>query len=99
MCWQNSPTSNGGRRVLGDLTISGSKYAGDLYGSGAFKFDAGKRMMRFTGGGFDQSKNGEEWVGIFYNKGDQFVGEEGHAYATMFIVYKLTDWEAGKTGW
>ena len=101
ICWQNSPHNLGGRRPLGDMTVIGNSYGGDLYGKGSYSFDPSTKMVRFDGGGFDQRKNGDEWIGFFYKKGEEFLdGSEGKAANDMLIVTKLSDWNKGlKKAW
>jgi hypothetical protein len=97
LCWQNSPTSSGGRRALGDMVVKGNTYGGDIYGKGTYTYDPTTRMVHFNGGGFDQRKNGGEWVGLFYEQGAKFLdGCGGKAANAMLIVTTLKDWEDGK---
>jgi hypothetical protein len=88
-------------RVLGDMVVKGNTYGGDLYGKGTYTYDPSSRIVRFAGGGFDQRKNGDEWIGIFYEKGTEFLdGSGGKAANTMLIITLLKDWEGGfKKAW
>lgn len=101
LCWQNSPSSPGGMSALGDMVVKGNTYSGDMHGEGTYSYDPSSRIVRFSGGGLDQRKNGEEWIGIFYEKGDKFLdGSEGEAANTMLVITKLKDWEGGfKKAW
>jgi hypothetical protein len=101
ICWQNSPSSMGGRRALGDMVVKGNTYGGDLYGKGTYTYDPQTRMVRFNGGGFDQRKNGGEWIGFFYEQGAEFLdGSGGKAANAMLIVTSLKDWQEGrKAAW
>lgn len=100
-CWQNSQTSPGGMSPLGDMVVVGNTYAGELYGKGKYTYNPTNKMVRFDGGGLDQRKNGKEWIGIFYKKGEIFLdGSGGKAANTMLIITALSDWEAGfKKAW
>jgi hypothetical protein len=101
ICWQNSPTSHGGMRALGDMIVSGNNYGGGLYGKGKYSYDPPTKIVRFEGGGFDQRKTGQEWIGVFYQKGEEFLdGSGGKAANTMLIITTRSDWEGGlKKAW
>lgn len=101
LCWQNNQASISGRDLLGEITISGNSYTGDMHGNGKYTFDPSTKMVRFDGGGFDQRKNGKEWIGIFYQKGEKFIdGSGGSAANTMLIITSLEDWNKGyKKAW
>lgn len=96
ICWLNSPSSTGGRRAVGDIWVKGNTY-GDQYESGEYTYDPATRIVRFKGGKYDQTKNGEEWIGLFYKAGEQFIGSDGKAANTMLIITKASDWNAGLT--
>lgn len=101
LCWQNDQTSFGDRKLLGELTVTGNTYQGDFSGTGKYSFDPLTKILKFDGGGFDQRKNGKEWIGIFYKKGEKFIdGSGGTAANTMFIITSLADWNNGlKKAW
>jgi hypothetical protein len=79
------------------MTVKGNTYSGDLYGNGTYTYDPSTHIVHFKGGGFDQSKNGQEWIGLFYEKGEKFLdGSDGNAANTMLIITDAKDWEGGK---
>jgi hypothetical protein len=96
ICWLNSPGSPGGRRVVGDMWVKGNTY-GDESQKGEYTYDPATRIVRFKGGKYDQTQNGEEWIGIFYKQGEQFIDSDGKAANTMLIITKAADWNAGLT--
>lgn len=101
LCWQSDQSSFSDRKLLGELTVTGNTYLGDLFGSGEYSFDPPTKILEFDGGGFDQRKNGKEWIGIFYKKGEKFIdGSGGTAANTMFIITSRADWNNGfKKAW